>query len=236
MQGSQQFQGWAVALLIYGICGGLVQDRVAVDLIGKQGSDESFAQGSAIVDADIHIVRNVLLRPQLRSWFSIRKDVEETDRGYLLNLFQGYVEGYMELERSRRNRTFVNFVYYHYDRWRYHLAPRTSVEENLHLAILFLRDAFQRNDPPIAVHENRQVRAHTQFVTDLVIDDLMPRLMRTREISSWKWLGLIASFVFWVVSGILFFEGAALIDVVSTIGVALYASYETAGLFRRERA
>lgn len=237
VQGSLLMQSWILPLAVYGFLGGFIQDRMVVDLLGRKGSIEDVVSGSIMVNADIRTVKEVLLNRRFRFWLVLRKDAEETDRGYLLELVNYYLEGYVELERheDRKDRTFVNVAICHYDRWRYHLAPRSSVEQHIQYVMLALTNLFQRNDPPIALSENRQAHIHTQFVRDRLVDDLTGRIARTREISTWKWLGLAVSFLLWITSAILFFEGYAIIDVVSTIGIALYASYETAGLFKRGR-
>jgi hypothetical protein len=225
---------WATPAVMFGIAGGLIQDRIAVGVLGKFGERNQVVTASAIVKTGINAVKEVLVSSRNRENFALAKQVEKTDRGYLLRVEGWTGNGYLELEEGDKpNETYVNIAYYHYDRWAYSIRKTPDLENWPLYTVTLLKTIFAREKNPVEVVDNADAVAHTEVVVDHAMEDLIGLLMRAHGLSTWKWLALGTSFVLWVVSAILIIAGVGIVNIVATIGVALYASYETAHLLRK---
>lgn len=161
---------------------------------------------------------------------------EETDRGFVFRRMRGFkVQGFIELERGELNgTTYVNLVYYRV--WPLWIERSESIDETARLTVLYLRDLLSRQPTPITTTD--ATNEHCNHVIGLVMDEMMGALSRTQEVSMGKWFALSISGLLWIASGVALFmlwpltEGFHLIELVSVVGAALYATFETRQYFK----
>lgn len=183
-------------IAIYALSAGLVQDRIMVELLGKNVISDDIIRHSFSVHSRITRVQEIVMSKQFRTLLGLKKVVRKTGESLKLRTSKkADWQNVLEVkEAKKRGKTIINLAIYEERAYSIkHVEKADDVYEYAMGRISYIKDYFLRRH---SIKVDDASLDNAESLVTYVLDDLQGRITRFQEMTTRKRISVVLSVIF----------------------------------------